>query len=157
MGARIAPKTHRTASVGQCGGAKCASSAICGIQLFRCPPLWTLWACFSFDVVKRACFARGSVAFGTSLFCFFTNTTRNACRGSLNFRSCIHSTLCTITTQSGTLVWVFLARRAFVAIVRTRDAFGRGVRARRTGDTGYTCIGAVFRVQLWCSILPSTA
>ena len=37
----IAPKAHRTASVGQCGGAKCAPLALCGIQLIRCPTLWT--------------------------------------------------------------------------------------------------------------------
>ena len=39
---RIAPKAHRTSTgIGQRGGAKRATRAYRGIQLFRCPTLWT--------------------------------------------------------------------------------------------------------------------
>ena len=67
MLSRIAPKTHRTASVGQCGSAKCALHACRGIQLFRFPTLWAVFAFAINAIFISARFAWGSVAFDTSL------------------------------------------------------------------------------------------
>ena len=117
MRTRIAPETRRT-STGIGGGAESASCASGGVQLFRFPTLWTLRTYPCIDVVKGACFAWGSVAFGTSFVCFFTDTTRHAFRGSFNFRLCIGSTIRAITARSRIFVWILFPSRAFVAIVQ---------------------------------------
>ena len=68
MKARIASEADRTTTGIRSGCAECTSRAMFGIQLFRCPTLWTLWTFSRINVAHKGTrFAWGSVAFDTSL------------------------------------------------------------------------------------------
>jgi hypothetical protein len=68
MKARIASEADRTTTSIRGGCAECTSRAMFGIQLFRCPTLWTLWTFSRINVAHKGTrFAWGSVAFDTSL------------------------------------------------------------------------------------------